>query len=86
MKDSVIEVHNGIRFKAEAVPRGDLFVGRFVLLDSKAAGTHGTDDSYRPTPDNAWATPEEAVTYAVESAHHAIEGILRFTEGQPRWA
>ena len=84
MADSVIDVHNGIRFKVEAFPKGDLFVGRFTILDPTAAAGSGTDDSYRPATDNAWATPEEALTYATEAAHHAIEGIPPFTEGQPQ--
>lgn len=83
MAESVIDIHNGIRFKVEAVPHGDLYAGRFTLLDSTLAGAQGTEDSYRPTNDNAWATPQEAITYATEAAHHAIEGIPPFTEGQP---
>jgi hypothetical protein len=80
MDKSVIDVHNGIRFKVEAFPKGDLFVGRFTILDPTAAARVGADDSYRPTTDNAWATPTEAITYATEAAHHAIEGIPPFTE------
>lgn len=83
MNQSIIDVHNGIRFKVEAVPEGDLFAGYFTILDHPAAGS-GADDSYRPTTDNAWATPNEALTYATEAAHHAIEGIAPFTEGQPQ--
>lgn len=84
MTDSIVEIHNGIRFKVEAFPKGDLFVGRFTILDSAAVDRVGADDSYRPTTDNAWATPAEALTYATEAAHHAIEGIPPFTEGQPQ--
>lgn len=83
MTEAILHVHNGIRFKVEAFAEGDLFVGRFTLLDPTAAGRSGTDDSYRPATDNAWATPEEALTYATEAAHHAIEGIAPFTEGRP---
>lgn len=79
---SVVDVHLGVRFKAEAIARDDMFEGRFTLLEE---GRHqgGSDDSYRPTIDNAWATPTEALTYATEAAHHAIEGIQPFTKGQP---
>ncbi|WP_457419352.1 hypothetical protein [Roseateles sp. P5_E7] len=83
MTESLIDVHNGITFKVEAVPQGDLFAGRFTLLGAVAAVASGADDSYRPTTDNAWATPAEALTYATEAAHHAIEGIPAF-EGRPR--
>lgn len=44
----------------------------------------GSDDSYRPTTDNAWATPTEALTYATEAAHHAIKGIPPFTANPPQ--
>ena len=84
MTESIIDVHNGIRFKVEAFRKGDVFVGRFTILDSTALDRVGADDSYRPTTDNAWATPTEALTYATEAAHHAIEGIPPFTEGQPQ--
>lgn len=83
MTAAIIDVHNGIRFKVEAFAKGDLFIGRFTILYPTAADRSGTDDSYRPATDNAWATPEEALTYATEAAHHAIEGIAPFTEGQP---
>jgi hypothetical protein len=83
MTDRVIDVHNGIRFRVEALPKGELFIGRFVILDATVVIGSRTDDSYRPTTDNAWATPQEALTYATEAAHHAIEGIPAFTEGQP---
>jgi hypothetical protein len=79
MTDSVIDVHNGIRFKVEAVTKGELFVGRFTILDPTSAAVSAADDSYRPTIDNAWATPAEALTYATEAAHHAIERIPPFT-------
>ena len=84
MTESIIDVHNGIRFKVEAFPKGDLFIGCFTILDAIAMDRVGADDSYRPTTDNAWATPAEALTYATEAAHHAIEGIPPFTEGQPQ--
>ena len=79
---AVIDVHLGVRFKAEAIARNDMFEGRFTILEQGMAG-RGGDDSYRPTTDNAWATPTEALTYATEAAHHAIEGIPPFTKGQP---
>jgi hypothetical protein len=84
MNASITATHNGIRFKAEAFPKGDLFVGVFTILDGSSPEDSGADDSYRPTTDNAWATPAEALTYATEAAHHAIEGIPPFTEGQPQ--
>lgn len=82
MNESVIDIHHGIRFKVEAVPQGELFAGHFTILEHPALRS-GSDDSYRPTTDNAWATPNEALTYATEAAHHAIEGIPPFNEGQP---
>jgi hypothetical protein len=82
--DSAIDVHNGIRFRVDAVPQGDLFAGRFTILDTTATVASGTEDSYRPTMDNSWATPNEALTYGIEAAHHAIEGILPFPDGQPQ--
>lgn len=81
MTDSVNNLHNGVRFKVEARPHGDLFAGQFTILDGPAAG-QGADDSYRPTRNNAWATPAEALTYATEAAHHAIERIPPFADGQ----
>ncbi len=84
MTNTVTDVHNGIRFNVEAIPQGNVFVGRFTLLDSTPTVAGGTDDSYRPATDNAWATPQEALTYATEAAHHAIEGIVPFTQGQPQ--
>lgn len=84
MAESIIDVHNGVRFKVEALPKGELFVGRFTILDWTALDRVGADDAYRPAMDNAWATPAEALNYATEAAHHAIEGIPPFTEGQPQ--
>ena len=76
---TVIDIHKGIRFEVAALPRGELFEGRFTILDRPLQGS-GMDDSYRPTTDNAWATQTEALTYATEAAHHAIEGIAPFIE------
>jgi hypothetical protein len=76
MNRSISGVHNGVRFQVEAILRGDVFEGRFTLLDGGAVP--GTDDSFRPTTDNAWATEAEALSYATEAAHHAIEGIPPF--------
>lgn len=84
MAESIVAVHNGIRFKVEAFPKEDLFVGRFTILDTAVVDRVGADDTYRPTTDNAWATPTEALNYATEAAHHVIEGIPPFTEGQPQ--
>jgi hypothetical protein len=81
---AMIDVHKGIRFQVEAVPRGDVYVGRFTILDRMAAADSGTQDSYRPTTDNAWATANEALTYATEAAHHAIEGIPPFSDAEPQ--
>lgn len=78
MASSVIHEHNGVRFTVEAVPHGEVFAGRFSILGSlrgDASSASGDDDTYRPTMDNAWATEAEALTYATEAAHHAIEGI-----------
>ena len=77
MNRTVSGVHNGVRFQVEAIRRGDVFEGRFTLLDGGAMPA-GTDDSLRPTTDNAWATEAEALSYATEAAHHAIEGIPPF--------
>jgi hypothetical protein len=78
MNNTVIDVHNGVRFQVEAVPRGNVFEGRFTILDDVGARS-GTDDTFRPTTANAWATEAEALTYATEAAHHVIEGIPPFT-------
>jgi len=80
----VLDVHLGVRFQVEAIPCGELFEGRFTLPDHGQRAQGGSDDSYRPTADNRWATEAEALTYATEAAHHAIEGILPFTNGEPR--
>jgi hypothetical protein len=82
MTQPVIDVHNGVRFQVEAIPRGTVFEGRFTLLDTKWQGP-GADDSFRPTTENAWATEAEALSYATEAAHHAIEGIEPFTGRRP---
>ena len=79
---TVVDVHLGVRFRAEAIARNDVFEGRFTLFE-EGRQEGGSDDSYRPTTENAWATPTEALTYATEAAHHAIEGIQPFTKGQP---
>ncbi|MDR7268257.1 hypothetical protein J2X20_000886 [Pelomonas saccharophila] len=77
MPQTVIDVHNGIRFQVEVVARGPLFEGRFTLLDTKWKAS-GVDDPYRPATENAWATETEALNYATEAAHHVIEGIEPF--------
>lgn len=78
------EVHLGVPFRVEAVPRNGGFEGRFLLLDAAFGSVTGSDDSYRPTTDNLWATALEAMTYATEAAHHAIEGIPAFDDEQRR--
>ncbi|WP_457320757.1 hypothetical protein [Roseateles sp. P5_E11] len=83
MSEAIADVYRGVRFTVEAVPRSGGFEGRFAILDVAAAGQVGTDDSYRPTTDNLWATEQEALTYATEAAHHAIEGIPAFDKGTP---
>lgn len=77
MKLTATDVHHGVRFQVEAVRRGDMFEGRFVLLDPPRE-VHGAHDTFRPTIDNSWATSAEALTYATEAAHHVIEGIAPF--------
>lgn len=80
------DIHLGVRFKVQAVAVGDLFEGRFTIVDEvpPGHGQAGNADSYRPSIDNRWATPAEALTYATEAAHHAIEGIRPFfTSGPP---
>ncbi len=41
--------------------------------DDAGAMDHGTDDVVHPSLDPAWATENEALTYATEAACHAIE-------------
>lgn len=82
MSNTSIHEHNGVRFSVQAVRHGDVFSGHFKLLEADVHA-EGYDDSYRPTTDNAWATETEALTYATEAAHHAIEGIPPFT-GRPK--
>ncbi|HEY9106770.1 MAG TPA: hypothetical protein VIN58_08810 [Roseateles sp.] len=79
MNPTVIDIHNGVRFQVEAVPRDGMFLGRFTILDDVLARS-GTDDTFRPTIENAWATEAEALTYATEAAHHVIEGIPPFID------
>lgn len=79
MTRTAIDVHNGVRFQVEAVQHGEMFEGRFTILDSAHAG-RGADDSFRPTIENRWSTATEALTYATEAAHHAIEGIPPFVD------
>jgi len=83
MGEAIADVHLGVRFTVEAVPRSGGFEGRFAILDAAVADRFGRDDSYRPTTDNLWATAQEALTYATEAAHHAIEGIPAFDKGAP---
>jgi hypothetical protein len=80
----VADEHLGVRFTVEAIPQDAMFEGRFTLLEPGHRAQSGSDDSYRPTTDNRWATPAEALTYATEAAHHAIEGILPFTTDELR--
>jgi len=83
MNAAIADVHLGVRFTVEAVPCDGGFEGRFAILGpGGGAGERGRDDSYRPTMDNVWATPREALTYATEAAHHAIEGVRAF-KGTP---
>jgi hypothetical protein len=77
MNPTVIDIHNGVRFQVEAVPLDGMFMGRFTILDDAPARS-GTDDTFRPAIENAWATEAEALTYATEAAHHVIEGIPPF--------
>lgn len=77
MPAKVIDIHNGVRFQVEAIAHGETFEGRFTLLDAPAHHS-GTDDAFRPTTRNAWATVNEALSYATEAAHHAIEGFEPF--------
>jgi len=79
MNPTVIDIHNGVRFQVEAIPRNGMFLGRFTILDDALARS-GADDTFRPATDNAWATEAEALTYATEAAHHVIEGIPPFTD------
>ena len=76
-----IDTHLGIPFKVEAVARGDVFEGRFMILDGQQAGKSGMDDSLRPATGRSWAFEEEALSYATEAAHHAIEGVRPFNTG-----
>lgn len=80
---AVIHVYLGVRFKVEALPRGRLFQGRFTLLGDGRPRENGSDDSRRPTAQNAWATKAEALAHATEAAHHAIEGMAPHTAGEP---
>jgi hypothetical protein len=83
---SAQDIHLGVRFKVQAVALDGLFEGRFTIQDEvpPGHGSAGNADSYRPSIDNRWATPAEALTYATEAAHHTIEGIRPFfTSGPP---
>jgi len=76
-----IETYRGVPFKVEAVARDGGFEGRFMILDGSRVGQGGADDSLRPATDRNWAYEEEALTYATEAAHHAIEGVRPFNKG-----
>lgn len=76
-----IDTHLGVPFKVEAIARGDGFEGRYTILDGNQVGKSGADDSLRPALDRTWAYEEEALTYATEAAHHAIEGVRPFNKG-----
>jgi hypothetical protein len=77
-----IDTHLGVRFKVEALPCKESFEGRFTLLQGENEGQSGVNDSYRPSVGPTWATVNEALDFATQAAHHAIEGIQPFTREQ----
>ena len=77
-----IDKHRGVRFKVEAVPVAESFEGRFTVLDGDLEGEASSNDSYRPSVGPTWATVNEALDFATQAAHHAIEGIEPFTREQ----
>ena len=86
----------GVRFKVEALPAGraDIFIGRYTLMPSSSGGVAnvastglkdvgGIDDVAHPSIDRSWNTENEALSYATQAAHSAIELLLDGrTQGQ----
>ena len=80
----------GVRFKVEALPadHADLFIGRYTLMPSSpgavaTAASTGSEDIAHPSIDRSWNTENEALSYATQAAHSAIELLLHGrTQGQ----
>ena len=76
----------GVRFMIEAqvAPPGNTFIGRYTLLLAPALEGEmaaespftGVDDIAHPSMDRHWSTENEALSYATQAAHSAIELLL----------
>ena len=82
MNSERVDKHLGVAFKVEAILVGESFEGRFTVLQGEHQGQTDTNDSYRPSVGPTWATINEALDFATQAAHHAIEGIEPFRRKQ----
>lgn len=87
------ETYMGVRFevRAQAVSQADTFIGHYRLLpltcldDAEKSGLslEGVDDRAHPSMQRSWSTVNEALAYATEAAHSAIELLIKGrTQGQ----
>ncbi len=76
---------------AQGLPSGETFIGHYALLvppslsddSGSVLPLQGVDDLAHPSIDRAWSTENEALNYATEAAHSAIELLLDGrTQGQ----
>lgn len=72
--------YRGVIYEVEALPSEDktCFRGEFMLPQFAEVGRQ---DTLHPSMDPWWATEREALSYATEAAHHAIEVLLN---GRPQ--
>ena len=76
----------GVRFRieAQAAPQGGTYIGHYTLLPALGVGDgaaaeppfSGVDDIAHPSMDSRWGTENEALSYATQAAHSAIELLL----------
>jgi hypothetical protein len=87
----------GVRFtvEAELAAPADTYIGRYTLLPDDCADGYtgggadasasrsGVDDVAHPSMDRSWSTQNEAISYATQAAHSAIELLIYgHTQGQ----
>ena len=77
-----LEHYRGHRFTAEAVARGNAWLGRYqVDFMPQPAFEHTLGPRAAATLDQSWATPAEAAHHAIEQAHAAIDAYVRLLDG-----
>ena len=90
--------YRGVTYRVESMPApGGAFTGSYQLLDAGRRRHDATDafgdelepernlDVVHPISESAWATENEALSYATEAACHAIEILqLGRPQGQGR--